>query len=359
MGILDQARNTAALDRDPFNVLLWGISGTGKTVTALYVAKMLGLNPIVFDADGGGSAVYGKENGGLGFTFEALLTDDPETVLNGLRELCATPRDYQLAIVDPISNVSKVIDDLVDAEGRRVARQTLSAYVPHTNKGWFRPVQRANSRLQSAIRNLSICMPVICSAHQANEWDGDKVVGTRPDGSKDLENPFMVVIQLVKTKTGERIAYVRKDRLRRLPAEPIVLHDATTLATALVTAYGDLFRRPTVERPICTEDQVEEIAGLSEGLGFSHEQIVAACRRKYGVDRPEQLSPAQAGEVIAGMRAKLDSMRERMAAAGHLPGSSGAPAPASPSPTSPASPTSQTISQDPRPEAVRTASPSA
>jgi len=313
MGILDQVKRTDEMDRAPFSILLFGGSGTGKTITSLLLAQRIGARPLVFDCDGGGAVIYGQGEDAI--PFDVITSDDPETVLRGLRELCADARGYRTVIIDPISTVSTEIENKVDDESRLTAKKKISLYQSAVGKQGWQPIKRNNARLHAAIRQASICMPLICTARETNEWQGDDVIGLRPEGSKALPHEFSVVLHMQTTRAGHRMARVVKDRLQRLHGPLIELPTKETLANLLADTYHDLLGRVAIERPVCSEEQAEEVHTLVAALGLPIEQVTLRFRERYRVDRPEQLTPAQAGEVIASMRDRLETLRRNMSAA--------------------------------------------
>ena len=197
MSLFEQAKKSP----DRLKMLIYGETGTGKTVTSLMFP-----NPVVVDCE------KGTEHYGPIFDFAKVETLDVDEVNKALDELLRKPGSYKTFILDPIT---PLYDSIMD-------RQLLRKRLKTNNSSYeiqpldYKFIKSDVKRLMAKM--LSLDMNVIVTAHSKVLYDpGEfmKIIGTAPECPKYLPHMFDVVIEL--TKEGDNfIASVDKDRTNKI-----------------------------------------------------------------------------------------------------------------------------------------------
>jgi len=189
-------------------MLIYGDSGTGKTVTSLYFPS-----PAVVDLDGGTDHYVDK------FDFVRLKTTNIDEVNSAVDELVKDPSGVKTFVLDGISNYWDLLQD------KHLKRLRVKKANPNYT---FQPLdyKLLQSDLKSFVNKLlALDINIIVTAKAKNEYSADasefmKVIGKKPDGPKEAPYMFDVVLELNITNGGEgRTAKVIKDRTNTLPKE--------------------------------------------------------------------------------------------------------------------------------------------
>ena len=197
----------AAKTASRLKLYVYGESGTGKTVTALSFPS-----PAVIDTERG-TNFYGNE-----FNFDVEQTTDPVKILKLIEELIGDPQGYKSLIIDPFTNVYEAILD----------RQIMYMRKKTGDKNYdLKPLdyKSVKTQVRAMVQMLlALDMNIIVTAQSKLLYDSTdsnfmKVVGTQPDGPKNLPYMFDTVIELTIDEEGKRIAHVEKDRSNKLPRE--------------------------------------------------------------------------------------------------------------------------------------------
>jgi len=307
MGILDTAVDPSKGPSPRYpKVLLWGKEGVAKTVTALFIAKHFGLRLFGIDADGGLGAYQNDEFWRDHFRY--IYAESPVSVVTAFNELLDDPRDYGMALLDPVSTVYKDTQHKVEAEARTSAANKgnqISEFSNALHKGSWGPIKRWNFFMMQRIRRLQ--MPLVVTAREANKWGNDTVVGIKPDCEDSVPHEFDITIHL--TQQGDlRVATVSKDRWHTLPTRmESSWDDPFWVARALIEAYGSLWCETPRAKPMAENDQVKQLYDLQDLLGLDSVIVLKRLRGRYGADGFEELTPAQAGELITILRESGDN----------------------------------------------------
>lgn len=310
MTLLDQAVGTEAEKGAYYpKILLYGEPGTGKTVTALSLAKMMGKRLIAIDGDGG-CDTYRWDRDWEG-VFDVITSSEPVEICRALDDLLINPRQWGILLIDSISTVWRAGEYSVEAAARRkIKDKSLSLYESAWNLSLWNPTKRLAWQIANNIHRLK--MPIVTTARKANKWEGGKVTGEKPEGDAQIGHEFDIVAQLTQyANNGPRVAVLEKDRLHRLPARIEGKgEDPFWFARAIMEAYGEELAVAPVANPRASNEQIERLYAiqgqvLDKNPGVIHAQIVDWIRSSFKEDRYEDLAPNQAEMAIQTLQARL------------------------------------------------------
>ena len=218
--------------------LMYGKAGVGKTTAAIQMPK-----PYVIDTEDG-STHYGdliEKSGGVVFQ-----TNSAEEVLKEIRALATEDHDYLTLVIDPFT---PLYDMLLD-EGERAVGSDFGRHYGYANKQC--------KRLFNLLTALD--MNIIMTAHSKNEYgDAMKVIGETFDGWKKLDYLFDLVFSLERREGGQRIATVRKTRIKEFEDQS----KFEWSYGALVEKYGaEKLERKADKIPLATPEQVKTFEDL-------------------------------------------------------------------------------------------------
>lgn len=182
-------------------------AGTGKTVTSLQFP-----NVACIDTEKG-TKHYGKF-----FDFFRIETSDPKEVLQAIEELIEDPQGFKTIVIDPFTPLYEKIMD------NHLTRLKIKNGNPNytLQPKDYRPIKAEVKNLID--RLLSLDMNVIVTARSATLYSQEefmKILGTKPDGPKELPYFFDVVLELTKEQRDGKeifVAHTEKDRTNTLPA---------------------------------------------------------------------------------------------------------------------------------------------
>lgn len=196
----------AEVQADRLKMYVYGESGTGKTVTSLSFP-----NPAVIDTEKG-TKHYGKF-----FDFFRIETSEPKKVLQAIEELLENPQGFKTLVIDPFTTIyEKIMDNHL---ARLKVKSGNPSYTLQPKD--YRPIRAEVKNIID--RLLSLDMNIIVTARSSTLYSQEefmKILGTKPDGPKDLPYLFDIVLELTKEKKdGENvfIAHTQKDRTNTLP----------------------------------------------------------------------------------------------------------------------------------------------
>ena len=202
--------------RQKLRLGLFGVSGSGKTLSALRIANGLGKRTAVIDSEGGSSELYSDR-----YDFDVLPLDNnqltPNDYVNALE--LAAKGGYDSVVVDSFSHAWFALREEVD----KIAK---AKYRGNTWSAWSEgnPMQR---RLTETI--LRYPCHLIATMRSATEWtieenNGKKNpvrVGTSPEQGKGIEFEFTMLMEM----TPEHMARFIKDRTGKFQDRIINLPD--------------------------------------------------------------------------------------------------------------------------------------
>jgi nucleoside-triphosphatase THEP1 len=302
---------------------LIGPAGSGKTMTALRVARGLGGRVAVIDTERGSASLYSGENG-LGFDVLELETYEAEKFIQAIAQ--AEAEGYDVLIIDSLSHAwagKGGILEFVDQAAKRSGGGSFS--------GWRDATPRHN-QLVDAI--LGAKLHVICTLRskvehvieQVNGRTQVRKVGLQPVQRDGLEYEFTVVAdvtqdhELIITKT--RAAWL-KDKIIREAGEDLGQQLAAWLSDGLPSPVA------SAQTPAKTADATGGTGGgqpVEEPLAIriaTHISQAASVRTlgKIG-DRIDalvsegQLSPDEAGELHDAVSRRHDVIEPKAASSG-------------------------------------------
>lgn len=304
---------------------LIGPAGSGKTMTALRIARGLGGRVAVIDTERGSASLYSGENG-LDFDVLELESYEAEKFIQAIAQ--AEAAGYDVLIIDSLSHAwagKGGILEFVDQAAKRSGGGSFS--------GWRDATPRHN-QLVDAI--LGAKLHVICTLRskvehvieQVNGRTQVRKVGLQPVQRDGLEYEFTVVAdvtqdhELIITKT--RAAWL-KDKIIREAGEdlgqqlaawlsdglPSPVASAQTPATTVVATGGTGGGQP-VEEPLVFKiaahiaqatsvrtlgkiaDRMEVLVSEGQLTPEAAEQLSEAIHRRH-----QQIEPEVAADAVA------------------------------------------------------------
>jgi hypothetical protein len=177
---------------------IFGISGSGKTKSALRIASGMGNKIIVIDSEFGSSNLYADE-----FDFDVINITEP-TIDNYIEclEACA---GYDVIIIDSLTHCWQgLLKEVADLEKTKY-------------KNSFGAWSEGTPRQKTLINTILRCQShLIATMRQKTEWTTIRTengitpsrVGLAPEQGKGIEYEFTLLMQL----TMDHVATVIKDR---------------------------------------------------------------------------------------------------------------------------------------------------
>lgn len=189
--------------RQKLRLGLFGVSGSGKTMSALRIAAGLGKKIAVIDSEGGSSELYSDR-----YAFDVLPLEShqltPDSYVDAME--IAAKEGYEVVVIDSFSHAWFALREEVD----RIAK---AKYRGNTWSAWSEgnPMQR---RLTETI--LRYPCHLLATMRSATEWtieenNGKKNpvrVGTSPEQGKGIEFEFTMLLEMTPEHFGRFI----KDR---------------------------------------------------------------------------------------------------------------------------------------------------
>jgi hypothetical protein len=232
-----------------FKALFYGLAGVGKTIQSIQFPR-----PYLIDTERGAeNEQYVKllEKSGGAY----LFTNDPDELINEVRELISTKHPYKTLVIDPLTTV---YNDLLDRWATALATTddpTGTSFSRH--KG---PADRKIKHLLNLLTRLD--MNIIITSHAKVKWERSdgKIVeaGLTFDTYSKIDYLFDLVLQ-VEQRGEERVATVTKTRLGNFPLNAVVPFSYDEIAER----YGrDILERDAVPVPLATPEQTKQLAEL-------------------------------------------------------------------------------------------------
>ena len=168
-------------------------------------------NPVVVDTEGG-TDWYASA-----FKFQRLRTTDVDKIFQAVDELIKDPGDYKTLVIDSFTKLWDLLQEKHLKRLRVKKGNPQYVFAPSDYK-----VIKAD--LRSFVNKLiALDMNIVVTAQVKNMYAQDttefmKIIGSEPDGPKDLPYMMDVVLELNFGPGDTRIATVKKDRTNTLPA---------------------------------------------------------------------------------------------------------------------------------------------
>lgn len=179
---------------------LFGVSGSGKTFSALRIAKGLGGNIAVIDTENHTACKYSDR-----FNFDVCECE--KATINNIQMLLEDAKDYDVLIIDSLTHAW---DELLD----EVSRIAKSKFGGNTWSAWSEGTPKQRQFIKSL---LNFPGHLIVTMRSETTWEvqendrGKKVpvrIGTAPKQGKSIEYEFDMLINI----NQDHSAYVLKDR---------------------------------------------------------------------------------------------------------------------------------------------------
>lgn len=296
-----------------FTVLLWGSDGSGKTPIALELAKQAGP-AYLFDTDGGALPYITDEMAKHVTVHLDRVEDDPIMLREDLGKLLGAPGKYRMAIIDSLSvthaRVKALVEEYEHQNSKRRGRGSSDFESSLSIRSWG-PIKQKIEDISRLIRSAG--MPVICTAREGNVWKNERIIDSRPDGDAKLGHEFSLSIRLSQpVPGGTRFATLRRDRLQRFPYRmEYASDDVLAPAWKILELYPDFLGGQAVPLERATKEQVNEMLFFrDEMFRGNYEGFMGRIRQKYQVGSVEDLSPEQAGEILATLREARQTSQE-------------------------------------------------
>lgn len=260
---------------------LVGPAGSGKTLTALLIAKGLGGKVAVLDTEHGSAAKYAGDSDVPEFDHATLTNFAPQHFIDAINSAAAA--GYNVVILDSLSHAWTGTGGALEQVDQATARsRSKNAFA----EGW-REVTPLHNRMIDAIVQAPI--HVIATMRVKTEWvieedeRGKKVprkIGLAPIQRSGLEFEFDVVADM----DSENKLIVSKSRCRTI-SNAVIKHPTAELGERLrqwleegapavehappkmVTANGDGRRQKMLDR----------IREMEEALGDESEHLASEC----------------------------------------------------------------------------------
>lgn len=276
------------------NLLIYGDSGAGKTLTALQLAKLTGARCLVIDGD------KGTDDYGGQFDFDVIQTDSPVELEAQLDYYLEHPEGYTMFVVDPISVFHTNLESMADADVRKT-KQQVSRFSPVLDPGTRAIIKRLNKITAAKMRRLDMALVVTARSKPKYKAvaSGGKLrsleqVGTTWDGDNTLDYEFRATIEIVKMG-NRRIG--RWDKTRGVAHPDIEADNPLVFAEKLLPYVGRAgFTAESTPDPVVTEAQAERINQLVRELNLE-QGVLTGLLDRAGASCVEDL-PRGAGEAI-------------------------------------------------------------
>lgn len=304
---------------------LIGPAGSGKTFTSLLLAKALGGKVAVIDTERGSASKYADLA-----DFDVLELSEsfhPARYVEAIRD--AEAGGYATLIIDSLSHAWIGKDGGLDLHDKAVDRQKTK----NSFTAWGEVTPHHNALVQALIgcRCHVIATMRSKTEYVLDEKNKPRKVGMAPVMRDGVEYEFDVVGDmdvdnntLVVTKTrcpalsgqsfrkpGADFARILKQWLGDTPAG--TTGDAVLNAAVLVSPRS-LTATPTPAPAAPPLDSMTDLQGgvidtLCTELGITPEQFRTQVRKDFGHASPDQMSHAQADEVITRLEKVVDNRK--------------------------------------------------
>lgn len=242
---------------------LAGVSGCGKTYSALRIAKGMGGKIAVIDTENDSSSLYASE-----FDFSSINLDDhsPEAYIKAIND--ATREGFDIVIIDSLSHVWTFCKSEVD----RVATQSFKN---NSWAAWSKVTPRYDALIQCIIQSkvhIVVTMRAKTETAQIEENGRKKVIklGMKTEMRDGIEYEFTTVIDIDHSTNG---ASVSKDRTHVFKGkEHLPLDEGIGQALMAWLLNG-------VEEEFVSHEQMNTIGNMI--LKITHEGALAKVKAAY------------------------------------------------------------------------------
>jgi AAA domain len=283
----------ATKKQSKLRLALIGIAGTGKTYTALSLAKHLGQRIAVIDTERGSASKYSGK-GGFEFDVLELESFSPQRYIESIES--ASRAGYDVLIIDSLSHAWMGKDGLLE----QVDKKTATMKTPNSYAAWREATPLHHKLIDSILTSplhLIATMRAKTEYSQEKDEKGKTVirkVGMQAIQREGLEYEFDVVADLDQ----DHNLIVTKTRCPAL-AGAVINKAGERVANTLLEWLSDGVEAPSILPPTIGLARAEKMRGELEKLGFrgSRQLALASDALTRTVERLEELSDEEAKEV--------------------------------------------------------------
>lgn len=184
-------------------IILYGEANVGKTTFAL---RAPGKKAVI---DTGNETDFYNHV----YSFDVKKTQNISELMQSLDEIERNPNQYDILIIDPITNIYQALKDTAwkFAEQRAIKKEIDPESVMLTQRDWGQIKQKYTSLISRLTR---LPCHVIVTGWQKDIYDEKsmKRIGTRIESDKKTNHLADVVIRLECDRYGNRLGIIEKDR---------------------------------------------------------------------------------------------------------------------------------------------------
>ncbi|MBA4543427.1 MULTISPECIES: AAA family ATPase [Thermoactinomyces] len=277
-------------------IAVYGEPGTGKT----WFGLMAPGRKAVIDTENG-TDFYGER-----FEFDVLKTRLYSEVRQALDYIEQNPGQYDVLIVDPITNIYQVLKDAaqMNAENRARRNKKNPDDAALTFRDWGIVKNKYNS-LISRLCNLPCHVVITGWLKDIYEGEGEnmKKVGSRIDADKKTEYQPDVIIKLEVDKNGNRYGVIEKDRTMTYKKGQKVKDISFESFLGAVNKVGTVSRLMTEEEAATAEAEItvetlEKIKDKWLKSGKAPQELTVHLKQTYAAKDIYSLTEKQGQEVL-------------------------------------------------------------
>jgi hypothetical protein len=267
-----------------------GVSGGGKTYTALTLAEGLGNKIAVIDTEHGSSSLYADR-----FEFDCcnLVQYHPTQYIEAIRY--AGQNGYDVIVVDSLSHAWWEMLNLAGGNFNNWAK--------------VKPLERALTQaILGSPAHVIVTMRAKTEYAQEKDSSGRTIVkklGTQAVQAQGIEYEFDVAGEI----DINHCLTISKSRFPEL-ADTRWMHPDSKLAETILDCLSkgkELAQSASSEIPMATSEQARTVKSLREQVGLNQAQILAEMRDRFGATRWEEMTRDNAAELIELLSATAES----------------------------------------------------
>lgn len=256
-------------------ILLEGTSGTGKTYSALRLAKGIGGKVAVLDTEKGSASLYANE-----FDFDTCIFNPPYSPNNYILMIKeAEKAGYDILIIDSSSKEWSGAGGCLEIQQNLGGRLQDWAKVSPMHEKFIEAILQAN-------------MHIICTARTKSDWDLSKdengktkaqKLGLKTEQRDGIDYEFTTVLRL----NYDHIAEATKDRTHIFEKvyEPITEKTGEKLLAWLNDGAIAKYEPKQVDEPTIVQKEVEKVVEKDENKNFELVLLMSECEDKVALKR--------------------------------------------------------------------------